>query len=160
MLSVWNYVGPEQVLHLHEFTIQKGVNTYLLRFDRPAWATGLLIGLTFVCGFVSAGLIWHGGQKTKRTREVEDRLRKALALENSGTAGKGLRVRTNASGAVVNLPPSAPPAANVDAEEKGGQPQKVNEDGDAVPEKSRAKDGRRIPSIFFPKHFQAHAPEQ
>lgn len=50
-------------------------------FQRPAWSTGLLIPASFICGIVSAILIWRGGEKTKRTKEVEERLRMALALE-------------------------------------------------------------------------------
>lgn len=50
-------------------------------FQRPAWSTGLLIPASFICGIVSAILIWRGGEKTKRTKEVEERLSMALALE-------------------------------------------------------------------------------
>lgn len=52
-------------------------------FQRPAWSTGILIPLSFLCGIASAVLIWHGGQKTKRTAEVEKRLRMALASERT-----------------------------------------------------------------------------
>jgi len=51
----------------------------LNRFQRPAYSTGLLIPLSFLCGIGAAVYIWLGGQKTKRTKEVTERLRAALA---------------------------------------------------------------------------------
>lgn len=36
-----------------------------------------------MCGIIAAILIWKGGQKTKRTKEVETRLRAALEAETS-----------------------------------------------------------------------------
>ncbi|KAF7977456.1 hypothetical protein HWV62_3635 [Athelia sp. TMB] len=51
----------------------------LNRFQRPAYSTGLLIPLSFLCGIGAAVYIWRGGQKTKRTKEVAERLRAALA---------------------------------------------------------------------------------
>jgi len=51
------------------------------RFVRPAWTTGSLIPLSFICGITSAVLIGRGSQSTKRTKEVEERLRMALAAE-------------------------------------------------------------------------------
>jgi len=62
----------------------------LNRFERPAWSTGCLIPLSFLCGILSAIFIWKGGQKTKRTKEVEERLRFALTMdwgENTFTFG-------------------------------------------------------------------------
>ncbi|KAI5124945.1 hypothetical protein M0805_007372 [Coniferiporia weirii] len=53
----------------------------LNRFQRPAWSTGTLIPVSFLCGIMSAVFIWRGGQKTKRTKEVRERLRLALTLE-------------------------------------------------------------------------------
>ncbi|PWN46778.1 hypothetical protein IE53DRAFT_391059 [Violaceomyces palustris] len=49
--------------------------------DRPAWTTGSLIPLSFGCGIGSAVLIWKGGEKTKKKREVEERLLEAFRLE-------------------------------------------------------------------------------
>ena len=37
--------------------------------------------ITFGFGISTAVLIWRGGHKTKRTKEVEERLRLALAME-------------------------------------------------------------------------------
>lgn len=54
----------------------------LNRFQRPAWSTGILIPASFLCGIFSGVFIWRGGQKTKRTAVVEERLRLAL---NMGT---------------------------------------------------------------------------
>ncbi|KAH7929403.1 hypothetical protein BV22DRAFT_123832 [Leucogyrophana mollusca] len=51
------------------------------RFERPAWTTGTLIPASFICGIVSAVLIWRGGQQTRRTEKVEETLRIALAME-------------------------------------------------------------------------------
>lgn len=53
----------------------------LNRFQRPAWSTGILIPGSFLCGILAAVLIWHGGKKTKRLEEVEERLRAALGDE-------------------------------------------------------------------------------
>jgi len=50
------------------------------RFQRPAWTTGTLIPVTFLCGIVAAILIWRGTQKTKRNIIVEKRLRSALEI--------------------------------------------------------------------------------
>jgi hypothetical protein len=49
------------------------------RYNRPPWTTGLLIPAAFLCGIIAAVLIARGGNKTKKTAEVEERLRKALA---------------------------------------------------------------------------------
>ncbi|KAF8525324.1 hypothetical protein JB92DRAFT_1319962 [Gautieria morchelliformis] len=51
------------------------------RFQRPAWTTGTLIPASFLCGIIAAILIWRGGQKTKRTKAVEETLRTALEAE-------------------------------------------------------------------------------
>ena len=55
----------------------------VFRFQRPAWSTGTLIPASFLCGIASAVFIWRGGQKTKRTKEVEERLRLALKIEKN-----------------------------------------------------------------------------
>lgn len=52
-------------------------------FQRPAWSTGILIPASFLCGIGAAVLIWRGGEKTKRVEEVRQRLRSALASENT-----------------------------------------------------------------------------
>jgi len=53
----------------------------LNRFQRPAWSTGTLIPASFLCGIMAAVFIWRGGQKTKRTKQVEERLRLVLAMD-------------------------------------------------------------------------------
>lgn len=53
----------------------------LNRFQRPAWSTGCLIPAAFLCGILSAVFIWKGGQKTKRSAEVAEKLRAALAKD-------------------------------------------------------------------------------
>lgn len=52
------------------------------RFERPAWTTGSLIPASFLCGIISAILIWRGGQRTRRTEKIENTLRTALAKDN------------------------------------------------------------------------------
>ncbi|BEI84861.1 hypothetical protein CcaverHIS002_0502620 [Cutaneotrichosporon cavernicola] len=51
------------------------------RHKRPPWTTGSLIPLSFLCGIGAAVLIWQGGKRTKKTAVVEDKLRKALAVD-------------------------------------------------------------------------------
>lgn len=51
------------------------------RHTRPPWTTGSLIPLSFLCGIGAAVLIWQGGKRTKKTAVVEDKLRKALAVD-------------------------------------------------------------------------------
>ncbi|KAL1731005.1 hypothetical protein EV714DRAFT_209540 [Schizophyllum commune] len=53
----------------------------LNRFERPAWTTGCLIPLSFLCGIASAVFIWRGGERTKRVEEVRERLRAALGKD-------------------------------------------------------------------------------
>jgi len=52
------------------------------RFQRPAWTTGVLLPLAFACGILSGVFIWRGGKKTKRTERVEERLRRALEMDD------------------------------------------------------------------------------
>ena len=52
------------------------------RFERPAWTTGVLLPLAFGCGILSGVFIWRGGKKTKRTERVEERLRRALEMDD------------------------------------------------------------------------------
>ncbi|PCH41098.1 hypothetical protein WOLCODRAFT_89020 [Wolfiporia cocos MD-104 SS10] len=51
------------------------------RFQRPAWTTATTLPLAFVAGIVAGFLIYWGGRKTKRVKEVTERLRMALATE-------------------------------------------------------------------------------
>jgi hypothetical protein len=48
---------------------------------RPPWTTGSLIPLSFLCGITAGVLIWKGGEASKKTAEVEQRLREALEQE-------------------------------------------------------------------------------
>ncbi|KAG9039627.1 hypothetical protein FRB95_009208 [Tulasnella sp. JGI-2019a] len=54
------------------------------RFQRPAWTTGCLIPASFMCALVAAYFIFRGNNKTKKTNEVEGKLREALEMENVG----------------------------------------------------------------------------
>jgi hypothetical protein len=56
------------------------------RYNRPPWTTGTLIPAAFLCGIVAAVLIARGGHKAKKTAEVEERLRKALAQGRASRA--------------------------------------------------------------------------
>ena len=53
----------------------------IFRFQRPPWTTGILIPLSFLCGIASVILIWRGGQKTKRTKEIQEKLRRVLMMK-------------------------------------------------------------------------------
>ncbi|KZT74331.1 hypothetical protein DAEQUDRAFT_660489 [Daedalea quercina L-15889] len=53
----------------------------LNRFTRPAWTTAITLPGAFVAGIVAGVLIWWGGRKTKRVKEVTDRLMLILAME-------------------------------------------------------------------------------
>lgn len=46
---------------------------------------GILIPFSFLCGIVAGILIWRGGELSKRTEEVEARLRGALEKERRNT---------------------------------------------------------------------------
>jgi hypothetical protein len=59
------------------------VLTHVASFERPAWSTGILIPASFLCGIIAAVFIWRGGQKTKRTKQVEERLRLALSMDQN-----------------------------------------------------------------------------
>ncbi|KAK6909033.1 hypothetical protein I203_103043 [Kwoniella mangroviensis CBS 8507] len=46
--------------------------------ERPAWTTGCLIPLSFLCGIGAAVLIWQGSARTKKSALVSEKLRNAL----------------------------------------------------------------------------------
>ncbi|OCF31246.1 hypothetical protein I316_07032 [Kwoniella heveanensis BCC8398] len=48
--------------------------------ERPAWTTGCLIPLSFLCGIGAALLIWQGSARTKKTPAVSQKLREALGV--------------------------------------------------------------------------------
>lgn len=66
----------------------------LNRFERPAWTTGTLIPASFLCGIAAVVAIWVGGHKTKRTQEVEERLKAALAVEKRTRVPAGITIVT------------------------------------------------------------------
>ncbi|RPD81163.1 hypothetical protein L226DRAFT_131164 [Lentinus tigrinus ALCF2SS1-7] len=51
------------------------------RFARPAWTTGTTLPAAFVAGIIAGVLIYWGGRKTRRTEQVIERLRMALAMD-------------------------------------------------------------------------------
>ncbi|KAI0677562.1 hypothetical protein C8Q78DRAFT_98113 [Trametes maxima] len=56
------------------------------RFARPAWTTGITLPAAFVAGIIAGVLIYWGGRKTRRTQQVEERLRMALKMEHDRDA--------------------------------------------------------------------------
>ncbi|KAG9045231.1 hypothetical protein FS837_006792 [Tulasnella sp. UAMH 9824] len=70
-----------------------GVMWGLNRFTRPAWTTGTLIPASFLCGIAASIFIWRGGAKTKKTEQVESKLREALQLEKEGLMNAHLEDR-------------------------------------------------------------------
>ncbi|WWC73406.1 uncharacterized protein I206_107373 [Kwoniella pini CBS 10737] len=50
----------------------------LNRHQRPAWTTGCLIPLSFLCGIGAAVLTWQGSARTKKSALVSEKLRQAL----------------------------------------------------------------------------------
>ncbi|KAK7060548.1 hypothetical protein VNI00_001314 [Paramarasmius palmivorus] len=57
-------------------------NHLIFRFERPPWTTGTLIPASFLCGIFSAVFIARGTAITKRTAEVKEKLKAALAMED------------------------------------------------------------------------------
>lgn len=51
------------------------------RFNRPAWMTGVLIPLSFLCMIVASILIWKGAEWTKRKTEVSAAVWKMLKAD-------------------------------------------------------------------------------
>nr|VWO95170.1 Uncharacterized protein [Ganoderma boninense] len=68
------------------------------RFERPAWTTATTLPAAFVAGIIAGVLIYLGGRKTRRTKQVEDRLR--LALEMEGDISKAKRTDSDTPTAV------------------------------------------------------------
>lgn len=100
---MWHYVGIESVPMILFMSVRYLTRHFpLFSFQRPAYSTGILIPASFLCGIAAAGLIWRGGQKTKRTKEVEERLRQALAGNiNSQECVRALNDDTYNAGAVT-----------------------------------------------------------
>ncbi|KAI0959490.1 hypothetical protein AcW1_004300 [Taiwanofungus camphoratus] len=53
----------------------------LNRIQRPAWTTAVTLPMAFLAGIFAAFFIYWGSRKTKRVKEVTERLRQALAME-------------------------------------------------------------------------------
>lgn len=49
--------------------------------DRPAWSTGTFMPCSFLAGIGAAVLIWRGGERGKKKREVEEKLLAAFAKD-------------------------------------------------------------------------------
>lgn len=55
------------------------------RIQRPAWTTALTLPAAFVAGILAGCFIWWGSKKSRRQKEVEERLRAALAMDTAKT---------------------------------------------------------------------------
>ncbi|KAL5527363.1 hypothetical protein ACEPAG_6154 [Sanghuangporus baumii] len=75
------------------------------RFDRPDWSTGLLISATFSCSIAAVVLIWRGGAKTKRTKEIEEKLRLALRIELNPHRFRAVEAKNSGAGVPVGETP-------------------------------------------------------
>ncbi|EST04787.1 Protein of unknown function DUF2985 [Kalmanozyma brasiliensis GHG001] len=49
--------------------------------DRPAWSTGTFMPCSFLAGIAAGVTIWKGGERSKKKREVEERLLEAFARD-------------------------------------------------------------------------------
>lgn len=49
--------------------------------SRPAWSTGIFMPCSFLAGIAAGVLIWKGGEKSKKKREVEEKLLAAFAKD-------------------------------------------------------------------------------
>ena len=116
--SVWHDVGTQPVCVFHVIYLWFSIECFahFTSFERPAWSTGILIPASFLCGIIAAIFIWRGGQKTKRTKQVEERLRHALAMdlddhENFLKPPESHRFDDTAGASTPATPPAAVPAA-------------------------------------------------
>ncbi|OBZ70461.1 hypothetical protein A0H81_09965 [Grifola frondosa] len=80
------------------------------RFQRPAWTTATTLPAAFIAGILAGFYIYWGGRKTRRTQQVEDRLRVALDMERSPEHPSTVVTGGNSStmAAVLNATQSTP----------------------------------------------------
>lgn len=85
--TLWLYVESQSLPKVRDHQAQNELSQLIdstsLITDRPAWTTGTLIPLGFISGIGAAVLIWKGGERCKKTKEVEAHLREALAQEKA-----------------------------------------------------------------------------
>ncbi|KAJ7283543.1 hypothetical protein C8J57DRAFT_1292856 [Mycena rebaudengoi] len=95
----------------------------LNRFQRPAWSTGSLIPLSFLCGILSAVFIAVGGSHTKRIEKVKERLRAALDVHHPAIAADVSNMQVNGKQAstkdVEKLPVNGPGISRNDSDLPG-----------------------------------------
>jgi hypothetical protein len=109
-----------------------GVMWGLNRFQRPAWTTASLIPLGFICGISSAVFIWRGGQKTKRTKKVEQILRQALEMEEANGGHSKELTMVQANGKQVDIKADLVPGdrtSNILVDEEQTVPANVSPQG-------------------------------
>ncbi|CDO71279.1 hypothetical protein BN946_scf184908.g36 [Trametes cinnabarina] len=78
------------------------------RFARPAWTTGTTLPASFVAGIIAGVLIYWGGRKTRRTKEVTERLRIALQMEHERHEAHDSASTTASASPEANGSPSLP----------------------------------------------------
>ncbi|KAI9063308.1 hypothetical protein FKP32DRAFT_1758393 [Trametes sanguinea] len=99
------------------------------RFARPAWTTGTTLPAAFVAGIVAGVLIYWGGRKTRRTKEVTERLRIALQMEREHQNGHADTASTaSASSARQEGSPMLP---KINVQSADDSPQLTADDKDA-----------------------------
>jgi hypothetical protein len=105
---------------------------------------GSLIPLSFICGIVAGVLIWRGGEMSKRTQEVEARLRGALERERRSLVDGDDHTGLGSDGVQEDEPTREKQAAHTDvrgssngvkhssfdAREHGIEPQNKSGDGE------------------------------
>ncbi|WRT69393.1 uncharacterized protein IL334_006377 [Kwoniella shivajii] len=79
----------------------------LNRHQRPAWTTGSLIPLSFLCGIGAAVLIWQGSARTKKSVSVSAKLRDALNVPVA------IAIPRSKDGTVLNSIKNEAPATDI-----------------------------------------------
>ncbi|PIL37095.1 hypothetical protein GSI_00787 [Ganoderma sinense ZZ0214-1] len=78
------------------------------RFERPAWTTATTLPAAFIAGIIAGVLIYLGGRRTRRTKQVEERLRLALEMESDLDKAKRMDSDTPTAIGIVVEPPLGP----------------------------------------------------
>ncbi|KAL7282365.1 hypothetical protein ACG7TL_003835 [Trametes sanguinea] len=115
------------------------------RFARPAWTTGTTLPAAFVAGIVAGVLIYWGGRKTRRTKEVTERLRIALQMEREHQADDSAST-ASASSPRQNGSPVLP---KISVQSADDSPQ-LADDKDAAGEGEGGEEERVHPAVAAP----------
>jgi hypothetical protein len=153
---VRNYVGPQSVSLGVAGNAPHSVNATSYRYNRPAWTTGCLIPASFLCGIAAAIIIWKGGQRTKKTAEVEQRLRDALAQEKEGLLDN--YVGESKDWAVVGTKEEGEGSNPSSSKGLNGLGLKVEEEGEDEKDGDGDGDGeKKVEKVAIPKADGGHA---